>query len=60
MSRAEELLRLIKEKGLYEEFSSLNYFKLTPKIRNKEVDEEIIGLTDKEKAYRLSLSKRKD
>ncbi len=56
----EELLRLIKERGLYEEFSSLNYFKLTPKIRNKEVDEEIIGLTDKEKAYGLSLSKRKD
>lgn len=55
-----ELLKLIKEKGLYEELSSLNYFKLTPKIRNKEVDEEIIGLSDKEKAYRLSLSNRKD
>lgn len=56
----EELLKIIKDKGLYEEFSSLNYFKLSPKILKKEVDEDIINLTDKEKAYRLSLSKRKD
>jgi len=26
----------------------------------KEVDEDIISLTDREKAYRLSLSKRRD
>ncbi|MFH1591967.1 MAG: PD-(D/E)XK nuclease family protein [Candidatus Woesearchaeota archaeon] len=58
--KKEELLKLIKEKGLYEEFSSLNYFKLSPKINRKEVDEDIINLTDKEKAHRLSLSKRKD
>jgi len=53
----EELIKLIKEKGLYEEFSSLNYLKLGPKICKKEIDEEIINLTEKEKAFRLSLSK---
>ena len=58
--KKEELLNLIKDKGLYEEFSSLNYFKLSPKILKKEVDEDIINLTDKEKAHRLSLSKRRD
>lgn len=54
----EKLLQLIKEKGLYDKFSSLNYFKLTPKIRNKEIDPDIISLTGSERAYRLSLSKR--
>jgi len=58
--KKEELLKLIKDKGLYDEFSSLNYFKLSPKILKKQVDEDIINLTDKEKAYRLSLSKRRD
>ena len=57
--KKEELLKLIREKGLYERFSSLNYFKLSPKILKKEVDEDIINLTDKERAYRLSLSKRR-
>ena len=58
--KKEELLKLIKDKGLYDEFSSLNYFKLSPKILKKQVDEDIINLTDKERAYRLSLSKRRD
>ncbi len=58
--KKEELIKLLKDKGVYEEFSSLNYFKLGPRILKKEVDEDIIKLTDKEKAYRLSLSKRKD
>lgn len=58
--KKEELIKLLKDKGIYEEFSLLNYFKLKPSILKKEVDEDIIKLTDKEKAYRLSLSKRKD
>ena len=58
--KKEELLKLIKDKGIYDEFSSLNYFKLSPKVLKKEVDEDIISLTDREKAYRLSLSKRRD
>ena len=39
--KKEELIKTIKEKGLYEDFSSLNYFKLSPKVLKKEVDERI-------------------
>ena len=56
----EALIDLIKRKGLYDNVSSLNYFKLSPKILKKEIDEEIIRLTDKEEAYRVSISKIKD
>jgi len=56
----EELIKKIKDKGLYEQFSSLNYPKLSSKILKKEIDEEIIALTNIKKDYRLSLSKRKE
>ena len=48
-------VQLIKSKGLYDQFSSLNYLKLGPKIIRGEIDKEIIALVKKEKAYRLSL-----
>src|SRR3989344_1289344 len=48
------MLELIKKKGLYNRFSSINYFKLNPAILKEEIDKEIIGLTKKEKAFRLS------
>ena len=48
------MLELIKKKGLYDKFSSINYFKLNPAILKEEIDKEIIGLTKKEKAFRLS------
>ena len=48
------ILELIKKKGLYDKFSSVNYFKLNPAIIKKEIDKEIIDLTKKEKAHRLS------
>lgn len=50
-----QFLELVKKKGIYEKFSSLNYLKLTPAIIKGEVDSEIIGLTKKEKAFRLSM-----
>mgnify|MGYP001619927409 CR=1 FL=1 len=56
----EELLKLIKERGLYDEFSSLNYFKFVPKVRKKELDDDILGLTTIEKDYKVTISKRKD
>lgn len=56
----EELLKLMKDKGIYEEFSMVSYPRLNSKILKGEIDKEIVKLTDKEKAYRLSLSKRKD
>ena len=51
----EPLIALIKSKGLYDQFSSLNYFKLGPKIIKNEIDSEIIKLVTKEKAYRVTL-----
>jgi|SRR3989344_6322568 len=48
------MLELIKEKGLYNRFSSINYFKLGPAILKREVDKDIIELTNREKAFRLS------
>jgi len=54
----EELIELLKEKGVYEEFCMLCYPRLNSKILKKEVDKEIIELTSKEKSFRLSLSKR--
>ena len=49
------LIRMIKEKGLYEDLSHLNYPRLSSKIMKNEVDKEIADLTKKEKAFRFSL-----
>ena len=49
-----QILELIKKKGLYDRFSSVNYLKLSPAIIKEEIDKEIIDLTKKEKAFRLS------
>ena len=49
-----KIVELIKKNGLYERFSSLNYLKLSPAIVKQEVSKEIIELTRKEKAFRLS------
>ena len=49
---------LMKEKGLYEQFSSLNYLKLNPKIVKGEIDAAIIALTKRATEYRVSLKDR--
>lgn len=49
------LIKIIKEKGLYEDLSHLNYPRLSSKIIKNEVDKEIADLIKKEKAFRLSL-----
>jgi|SRR3989344_5831025 len=49
------IVNLIREKGLYDKFSSINYFKLGPAIRKGDIDKEISNLTKQEKAFRLSL-----
>ncbi len=50
-----QLVELIKMKGLYEKFSSINYFKLGPAIIKCQVGEEIESLVKKENAFRLFL-----
>lgn len=56
----DKIIQLLKKKGLYDEFVSLNYPKLTSKILSKEIDAAIIKLTKAEKDYRVSLSKKKE
>jgi len=56
----EKFVELIKNKGLYEQFSSINYLKLKSKIIKGEIDKEIIDMTKKEKGYRITVSKKKD
>jgi len=50
-----KIVELIKQQGLYEKFSSINYLKLSPAIIKQEVSKEIVDLTKKEKAFRLSI-----
>ncbi|MCX6748578.1 MAG: hypothetical protein NT076_03155 [Candidatus Pacearchaeota archaeon] len=50
-----KIVELIKQQGLYEKFSSINYLKLSPAIIKGEVSQDILELTKKEKAFRLSL-----
>lgn len=50
-----DLVQMIKSKGLYDQLSSINYFKLGPRIIKGEIDEEIIKLVGKERAFRVML-----
>ncbi len=50
-----QILELINKKGLYNQFSSINYFKLNPVILSGKIDKEIADLIKKGKAFRLSL-----
>ena len=53
----ELLIKTIKEKGLYDLLSHLNYPRLSSKIIKNEIDSEIIQLVRKEKAFRVYLGK---
>jgi len=56
----EELIKILKEKGLWEDFVTLNYMKLNSGIIKGNLDKEIKDIVDVVKDFRLSLSKRKD
>ena len=56
----EEFIKLLKEKGLYDECSMVCYGKISSKYLKNEFDKEINKQITKEKDYRLSLSKRKE
>ena len=49
-----QIINIIKTKGLYNTYSTLNYMRLNSAIVKEEIDKEIIDLTKKEKAFRLS------
>jgi RecB family exonuclease len=54
----EEIIQLLKDKGLYEEFSMVCYAKLNSAILKGNIDKEIAKQTKKEEDYRISLSKK--
>ena len=56
----EELIREIKEKGLWDEFVTLNFMRLQSKFFKGDLHEDIMKHISKEKDYRLSVSRRKD
>lgn len=58
LENKEKLLTLIKQKGLYEDLSNLNLFKLRPRVLKGNIDEDIINLIKKEKDYRFNIIRK--
>jgi hypothetical protein len=56
----EDLIKLMKDKGIYEECSMVCYPKLNSKVLKGELENEIKGKVRIEKDWRVSLSKRKE
>ena len=56
----EKFIQLMKDKGLWDEFSMICYGRLNSKVIKEEVDKEISEKLEKVKDFRLSLSKRGD
>lgn len=50
-----QIIEILKNKGIYDSFLSVNYFKLSPAIIKGKIGEEIEKLIKREKAFRLSL-----
>lgn len=50
-----QIINLIKTKGIYDTYSTLNYMRLNSAIVKGLIDSEISNLTKQEKAFRLSL-----
>jgi putative RecB family exonuclease len=56
----EEFIKLLKDKGLWDECSMVCYPKINSKVIKKDIEKEIIDAVNIEKDFRLSLSKRKN
>lgn len=56
----EELIQLIKDKGLWDEFAMLNYQRFNSRCKKDEVDKEIREKVGISEDWRLFLSNRKD
>src|SRR3989344_2136885 len=55
-----EFVKLLKEKGLWDELSMISYGRLNSKVLKGEVDGEIKDKVEIEKSWRVSLSGRKE
>lgn len=59
--KKEELIRILKRKGLYEKYSMLSYYKLNSDLINEKIlEDDIKKIIKIVKDYRLTLTKRKD
>ncbi len=56
----EKFVQLMKDKGIYEDCSMVCFPRLQSKVLKDNIDEELKGMVNVEKDWRLSLSKRKD
>jgi len=56
----EEFVKMLKEKGLWEEFNMLSYAKVNSGVLKGAVDEDVEKMVGIEKGFRLSLSGRGD
>ncbi len=56
----EELIEAMKQKGIWDEISMINFMRLQSKFTKGEIAEDISKMIQREKDYRLSLSRRKD
>jgi len=54
----EKIVKLLKKHKLYEKFISINYLKLNSQILEGNLPKDITKLPEKEKDYRVSLSKK--
>lgn len=53
-------IRLLREKGLYDDVSMISYPRLNAMILKKEIDPEVIEQTTTDTDYRISLSKKRE
>ena len=49
------IISLMKQKGIYDNYSMINYMRLNSAITKNEVVQEVVDLIKKEKAFRVSL-----
>ncbi len=55
-----ELISLMKEKGIWDDMSMINFMKFQSSVLKEQLDNKIKEMVDVIKDFRLSLSKRKD
>jgi len=55
-----ELIKVMKKKGIYEDFIMLNYMKFNSGVLKGDVDEDVRKMIELEKGFRISLGKRKE
>ena len=56
----EELIQLMKDKGLWDELAMINFMRLQSKFLKGDLHEDVAGMIERVKDFRVGLSKRKD